>query len=133
MVVLVYRQAVYLTIYIGLGLTVLLFLLIRDKPSWIVQVPRSYFSWKHTWGRVLELLKNWRFWIASFVGCFLFLPISTFASLWDVNFMIQALPSSYLRLRAPLRLLYCLSAALWVFPLPASFQTASKIVAYLFS
>ncbi|WP_425278256.1 hypothetical protein [Coxiella endosymbiont of Ornithodoros amblus] len=28
-----WRQAVYLTIYIGLGLTVLLFLLIRNKPS----------------------------------------------------------------------------------------------------
>ncbi|WP_456064369.1 MFS transporter [Coxiella endosymbiont of Ornithodoros maritimus] len=90
-VVLGWRQAVYLTVHIGLGLTVLLFLLIRDKPSWIAQVPRSYFSWKHnTWGRLLELLKNWRFWMAGFVGCFLFLSISVLASLWDVNFMIQA-------------------------------------------
>lgn len=89
-VVLGWRKAVYLTVYVSIGLTVLLFLLIRDKPSWVVQVPRSYFSWKHTWGRVLELLKNWRFWMAGFVGCFLFLPISVFASLWGVNFMIQA-------------------------------------------
>jgi len=52
-------------------------------------MPHSYLSWKHTWKRVFDLLKNWRFWMLGLVGCFLFIPISVFASLWGVAFLTQ--------------------------------------------
>jgi len=85
-----WRLSVYVTGIAGLFLTLLLFLVVRDKPKWVTRMPRSYHTWKNTFIRIWELIGNWRFWINGAVGCFLFLPVSVFASLWGVAFLIQS-------------------------------------------
>lgn len=83
-----WRSSVYITAIAGFIIAALIFLVVRDKPSWVTRMPKSYHSWKHTWKRVFELLKMWRFWINGIVGACLFVPVSVFASLWGVAFLI---------------------------------------------
>lgn len=85
-----WQHATYITAFLGLILTVLILIFIKDKPRWVPEAPKSDTSWKIIWHRVWKLLKNWRFWINGIVGCFMFVPISVFASLWGVAFLTQS-------------------------------------------
>lgn len=85
-----WRYSVYITAIIGFVLAIFMVLIIRDKPHWVKSVPKSYQSWSFMMKRMLEILKNWHFWMNGIVGCFLFLPINVFASLWGVAFLIQS-------------------------------------------
>lgn len=85
-----WRFSLHITVGIGLILTVLTFFIIRDRPAWVTRMPQSYLTWKRIWGRVVALLKSWRFWMNGIVGCLLFLPVSVFASLWGVAFIIKS-------------------------------------------
>lgn len=85
-----WRGATYITATIGAILTVMMLIFVRDKPKWVKKPPRSYTSWKVIWKRVGALFANWQFWMNSIVGCFLFVPISVFASLWGVAFLTQS-------------------------------------------
>lgn len=85
-----WRDSVYITAIAGFVIAVLIFLVVRDRPAWIVRMPRSYHSWGRTSKRLLNILKMWRFWINGIVGAFLFTPVSVFASLWGVAFLIHS-------------------------------------------
>ena len=85
-----WRDTIYLTAIIGFVLTAIIFLVIRDQPKWLPEMPSDYGSWKNVLGRIFETIRNWRIWVNGFVGCFLFLPITVFASLWGVDFLAQA-------------------------------------------
>lgn len=74
--------------YIGLVITVLMIIFIKDNPEYI----EKYKNVKHEtlWDRVKKLplvLKNLPFWAVSIVGGMLFIPINVLASLWGVSFI----------------------------------------------
>lgn len=85
-----WRDSVFITSIIGFILAVLIFLVVRDRPTWIVRMPRSYHTWRRTGERLFGLIKMWRFWVNGVVGAFLFTPVSVFASLWGVAFLIHS-------------------------------------------
>jgi len=85
-----WRYSVYITAIIGFILAILMLLIIRDKPRWVKSVPTNYSSWSFAMKRLWEISKNWHFWMNGIVGCFLFLPVSVFASLWGVAFLTQS-------------------------------------------
>lgn len=84
-----WQSSIFITAIVGFIIAALIFLLVKDKPAWIEQMPKTYHSWKSILERVLDLLKNWRFWINGIVGACLFTPVSVFASLWGVAFLMQ--------------------------------------------
>ncbi len=85
-----WRGAVLITAALGIALAIFMDFLIRDRPPWVKKPPKSYYTWKNIWGHLGHLLKNWRFWMVGAVGCFLFLPINVFASLWGVAFLTKS-------------------------------------------
>ncbi|QBR85380.1 MFS transporter [Legionella israelensis] len=85
-----WRNAVYYSAFAGLLLTLLLFLLVRDKPqSEKIITDDGYYHWSSLTYRLFCLFMNWRFCFTGLVGACLFLPISVFASLWGVAFIAE--------------------------------------------
>lgn len=82
-----WQQAVLITGYIGLGITVILFLTIRSKPKDLKPIPHEFKNWEHALRRLWFIAKQRAFWINGFVGGIAFLPISVLASMWGTNFL----------------------------------------------
>lgn len=77
--------------YIGVILFALLVWLLGKKPVQ-VEIPQDGSRSEPLWARIwvlLKILRGGRFWVVSFIGAVLFLPINILASLWGVGF-IQA-------------------------------------------
>lgn len=85
-----WRDTVYITSWVGIGIAVLIALFVRDRPNWLPKLPPKARSWKKIIYSFVELIKNIRVWINGLVGAFMFLPISVFASLWGVAFLRQS-------------------------------------------
>ena len=76
--------------YIGLALAVLILIFVRSKPVWFEGFSEDYKSWSNIGARLWAMIKNWRLWVNGIVGALLFMPVSVFASLWGVAFLIEA-------------------------------------------
>ncbi len=85
-----WRNTVYITSWLGIGLAVLIVIFVRDRPKWLPKLPAEARSWKRILMSFVDLIKNIRIWVNGLVGAFLFLPISVFASLWGVAFLRQS-------------------------------------------
>lgn len=75
--------------YIGFGIAILFFLLVRDRPK--LEVPQE-----HLWERgrlfkaISHILKNPQSWWISLYSGLAFAPFSVFSGLWGVPFLEQA-------------------------------------------
>jgi MFS family permease len=83
-----WRKTLYVSALVGLVITVLIILLIRENP----QKPKQnaeYYEWGTILKRMLLLFLDFRFLINGLVAACLFLPVSVFASLWGVDFIAE--------------------------------------------
>jgi sugar phosphate permease len=94
--VLHWRPTLFLSAVVGLVLTVILALVIRDKPK---DASRNYSSQTlaeqpKTMREVVDhsiiLLKNKYIWLNGLIGCLLYLPSSGFAENWAKPYLISA-------------------------------------------
>jgi len=85
-----WQRTVLITAFVGLAITILIFLFVRNKPKHIKTLPREFKSWSHTRRRLLFILKQWQFWVNGITGGLVFLPINVFASLWGIVFLKRA-------------------------------------------
>lgn len=82
-----WQYSAYASGLVGLIITLLIFLMIRDKkPS---QETKN-LSWKVTFLKMLHFSKNKYVWINGIIGALSFMPISVFAALWGTEFFAKA-------------------------------------------
>ena len=86
-----WQEAVLVTAYIGMVISALMFLIIRNKPNKVKPMPREFKDWSHAWKRLKFMAKSWRFWMNGIVGSLLYFPINVFASLWGIEFFKSCL------------------------------------------
>lgn len=81
-----WRHTMFLLVIIGFVLAVLCFLVLRDRPCHECNVimPKETSFWRHI-GQVINNKQTWSFALYAFVG---WGPMSVFASLWGVPFLM---------------------------------------------
>ncbi len=70
----------------GVVLTLALWLVLRDKKTHLGQKVTGA-NLDVVWKGLFDMIKSPNMWITGLIGCFTFLPISTFAELWAVPFL----------------------------------------------
>ena len=81
-----WRDTMFWLVGIGLALSVLCFIVLRDRPKHESKevMPRETSFWRHI-GQILEKRQTWSIGIYAFAG---WGPMSVFASLWGVPFLM---------------------------------------------
>ncbi|WP_035720194.1 MFS transporter [Francisella sp. W12-1067] len=74
--------------YFGVVLFILIIIFIKDNPKHVQKFSHiNESSFKQATLRLLSILTNVRFWVASTVGATMFMPINVLGSLWGVSFI----------------------------------------------
>lgn len=73
----------------GVILTVLMWLIIRDEPHNHVYVPSKEVEQAPLLTALVKALKNPQIWLIGTIGCLTFLPLSSFAEMWAVPYLIE--------------------------------------------
>lgn len=74
-------------VLIGLGLTVVIFLVVRDGPN---KIHRQNEPWPIFFQKVLKVLVSPQVWLIGFVGACLYTSLSVFGELWGKTYLVQA-------------------------------------------
>lgn len=84
-----WQATLYYSIYAGIPLTILLWLVLRDNVSDKnnENVQFSQKSEVKVWQGLLEISKSRSMWINGIIGCLTYLPLSAFGELWAVPFL----------------------------------------------
>jgi sugar phosphate permease len=88
-----WRHSTYISAWLGVILTVLIFLIVRDKVKTKSERHQAYhleLNLKEVFASLLQAIKNPYLWLTSTIGCFLFLSLSAFAELWGIPYLTQA-------------------------------------------
>lgn len=87
-----WQSTLYYAFMIGLFLTVLLWIFLKDrKQKAEIRAKKSLSNdIEITFMGLINLVKNPQIWLVGLIGCFMFLPVSAFAELWAVNFLVNA-------------------------------------------
>lgn len=77
------------SVYVGCLLTFLLWLFIRDTPHTpaIANQRLTKTPTIKILPTLLTLIKNYQLWLIGLIGCFTFLPLSSFAEMWAVPYL----------------------------------------------
>jgi len=87
-----WRFTILMSVWIGAILIVLILLIVRDRvkttrQSAVTFVPELGFY--DVFVGLVQSLKNPQIWINGLIGCLMYLPISAFAELWGIPYLIQ--------------------------------------------
>jgi len=86
-----WRLTSYMAAAVGLAITLVMFLLLRDKPKQELDQPISELpSLKNTCIEIIKIIRNPQIWIAGAIGCLVYIPTSAFAELWGPTYFKQA-------------------------------------------
>ena len=83
-----WRQASFILAFIGLGLAVLTWFIIRDYPHQSTQT-RPQRQFKEEWHRLLSVCRRSYTWIIGAYSFTIWTPIAVFAALWGVPYLQQ--------------------------------------------
>ena len=87
-----WRQAMNLIALVGIGLIVMVWFIIRDRPSDLGYSEKKnveYVSHNITEG-LLKVVRSRQIWLIGVYACLMYIPLSAFADLWSVPFMTEA-------------------------------------------
>jgi MFS family permease len=84
-----YQQALHFAIYCGIGLSVIIFLLVRSRPQRplhadLIPAPVNLGQ---LLGAVKIIATNPQMWLIGMIGCLLYLPASVFLDLWGIPYL----------------------------------------------
>lgn len=89
-----WRLTSYWAAIFGLGLTIVMFLVLRDggkyqhRPA-SLEVPQPYIDFKAVFQGLFKIIKNPQIWIVGIVGCLTYVTNSAFAELWGNPYLRQ--------------------------------------------
>lgn len=89
-----WRLTSYFAAVFGLGLTALMFIVLRDggkyqhRPATLV-VPQAHLAFADVFKGFFEIIRNPQIWIVGIVGCLTYVANSAFAELWGNPFLRQ--------------------------------------------
>jgi len=86
-----WHDTVFYSAVLGAVLTVLLYLIIRDKPEGGPKNPASEeTTLKQVISDLKEIMKMPAMWVNGLIGCLIYLPTTAFAELWAIPYFEQA-------------------------------------------
>lgn len=86
-----WREAMYIVIAFGALLTVGIWVFVRDEPptEHRSQSLRSDTSFKTLMVRLKDIASDYRIWMLGLYGSLMYVPLSAFADLWGIPFLIK--------------------------------------------
>ena len=87
-----WRQSLYSSAFIGVVLSIILWIFIKDKSKKdkVIKTHAESSKSSNLFTELLEVIQNKQLWINGFIGGLLFLPLTAFAELWAVSFLKSA-------------------------------------------
>lgn len=83
-----WQQSLYASAALGLVLTVVLWVIVRDKSDREFRnIGRASHKGLNIWTELLTIVKTGQLWINGLIGCLLFLPLTAFAEFWSVSYL----------------------------------------------
>lgn len=83
-----WRYTVGLTAMVGLVLTVILFIVIKDRnPNQPPSQVTTEVGFRENLINLVRVLKNPQIWINGAIGCLLYLPTTAFAEMWGIPYL----------------------------------------------
>ncbi len=85
-----YRNALYTILFVGLCLSVVILLFMRNKPkaeSLKTHINSSPMNFLQLLNALKVVLKNPQMWLIGLIGCLLYLPASVFLDLWGIPYL----------------------------------------------
>lgn len=82
-----WQYVLYLMIFLGAGLSVLIFLLVRDGPEG--HLP-DVQPWPQFFYQVFKVVASYEVWIIGIVGACLYTSLSVFGEMWGKTYLMQA-------------------------------------------
>lgn len=87
-----FRHAIYLPVFVGLALIVLIFLIIRNKPAEPVannesQTFGATLGYRRLGEYLLKIMQNPQMWLIGIVGSLMYLPSSVFLDVWAIPYL----------------------------------------------
>lgn len=80
-----WQAALNLSAVVGITLTILMWLVIRDTPT--NSANTTQHETESLFASLIRTLASKQIWLAGMIGCFTFLPLSTFAEMWAVPYL----------------------------------------------
>lgn len=84
-----WRQSLYWSGALGVVLTILFWLIIRDHPPTAIKVKSAHASAHGEMSRLHVILKNPQTWFAAIAEFSAWAPVSAFAALWGIPFLMS--------------------------------------------
>lgn len=82
-----WEVALYASAVIGLVLTAILWLIVRDKSDKeFMHIGRASHKGLDIWTELWIIIKTRQLWINGIIGCLMFLPLTAFAEFWSVSY-----------------------------------------------
>lgn len=89
-----YRQALYSVLFIGIALSIVILLSVRNRPaqnSLTSSTPHSFsIDLKELLNALRVIVTNPQMWLIGSISCLTYLPASTFLDLWGIPFLKTA-------------------------------------------
>ena len=86
-----YREALHVAIFIGILLSAIILLVVRNKPQSLNDgrqaTPITPMSSGQLFSALRIILKNKQMWLIGAIGCLLYLPSSVFLDLWGMPYL----------------------------------------------
>lgn len=86
-----WQQVLWLGPIIGVVLTVIMFMFLRDAPSnHADNENRQILSSRQFFQQIMEVLLDPQIWLIGLIGCLLYLSLSVFAEVWGKSYLMMA-------------------------------------------
>ena len=87
-----WRLTFFILACLGMILTVIIYLVVRDAPKVGLQDADSQqiSTWRNAFMGLYKIIKNPQMWIVGIIGCLLYIPTSAFAELWGITYLKTA-------------------------------------------
>lgn len=82
-----WRNALLIAAITGVILTLFMWVIIRDEPTESEDPDATLNNSTTLISALIKALKNPQIWLISIIGCFTFLPLSSFAEMWAVPYL----------------------------------------------
>ncbi len=84
-----WQAALELSALFGVSLTLLLWIIIRDEPEHVSVEKSHHETDVPLFTGLKQALENPQIWLIGVIGCLTYLPLSTFAEMWAVPYLVE--------------------------------------------
>jgi MFS family permease len=82
-----YKNALYSTFIIGVALSIVILVFMRNAPKATKDLPKTHMTFKQLLHSLKVVLSSSQTWLIGLIGCLFYLPASVFLDLWGIPYL----------------------------------------------